>query len=739
MGSIWFDEEERALLNERYELAVGRVREILQEQTVPADFVSYFHRTAEFILLCDEVKTRLGDGTYDRNPERMRADNYALYRDIVPENYKESFANPAYACSVLGGTMGRLLCFLYAQERGLIAYLFEGKLEEAAAHVELFVQIYGILSAPDVKRHPTGAAAAGKHPDDGENSERYPSGAAAAGRHPDDGGEAGPDPAAGKLEASVRDALYWFESDNADVIVTHRIREGIDPDCSFFTDILMNSDLSNTDYLYRYGEYITENELRMAQFLASLPQEEIDRMADTWSEGYRTGFLLAKKPLEKKRTVNLHYFAGFERVTRKVVENFRKMGLQPTVYRYSVSALTTMSSYRSGFSGAIANAQYDYDHREDAALMMDARYAERRSEVTQTAYETYRELANAHGGPAVLELFGQKPFEPAGTPQAWSYDETQRALSVRLRNRLNQITQKFIIGKERSFTIISFPTPEIDKDRFEEIFRETIRVNTLDGEAYTKIQGIIIDALNRGTKAHIVGANGNRTDLTVQFHPLSDPAKETIFENCGADVNIPVGEVFTSPVLKGTNGILHVSQVYLEGLNYRDLEIRFRDGMIEQASCANFDTKEENDAYIRENILFHHESLPMGEFAIGTNTTAYAMARRFGIASRLPILIAEKTGPHFAVGDTCYSWEEDNHLYNPDGKEIIAKENEVSAKRIEDPSKAYFGCHTDITIPYEELGLIEVQGENGYRARIIENGRFVLPGTGELNRPLDEM
>ena len=41
------------------------------------------------------------------------------------------------------------------------------------------------------------------------------------------------------------------------------------------------------------------------------------------------------------------------------------------------------------------------------------------------------------------------------------------------------------------------------------------------------------------------------TDLTVALHPLKDPAKETLFENCVADVNIPVGEVFTSPQLAG--------------------------------------------------------------------------------------------------------------------------------------------------------------------------------------------
>ena len=56
------------------------------------------------------------------------------------------------------------------------------------------------------------------------------------------------------------------------------------------------------------------------------------------------------------------------------------------------------------------------------------------------------------------------------------------------------------------------------------------------------------------------------TNLTVALCDLKDAQKETKFENCLADVNIPVGEVFTSPKLKGTNGLLHVTEVYLNGL-----------------------------------------------------------------------------------------------------------------------------------------------------------------------------
>ena len=222
------------------------------------------------------------------------------------------------------------------------------------------------------------------------------------------------------------------------------------------------------------------------------------------------------------------------------------------------------------------------------------------------------------------------------------------------------------------------------------------------------------------------------------LYPLDDPEKETIFENCVADVNIPVGEVFTSPVLEGTNGILHVSKVYLNELQYKDLEIQFSNGMISDYTCNNFERELENKEYVRDNVLYKHPTLPLGEFAIGTNTTAYVVAKKYGIEDKMPILIAEKMGPHFAVGDTCYSWSEDSPMYNPDGKEMIARDNEVSILRKEDVSQAYFGAHTDITIPYKELERITVVQPDGTTVSIIEDGRFTLPGLEELNIPLDK-
>ena len=109
--------------------------------------------------------------------------------------------------------------------------------------------------------------------------------------------------------------------------------------------------------------------------------------------------------------------------------------------------------------------------------------------------------------------------------------------------------------------------------------------------------------------------------------------------------------------------------------------MNFEEGKITGYGCGNFEDPRDGRAYILENILAHHPTLPLGEFAIGTNTTAYRMAKTYGIGDRLPILIAEKMGPHFAVGDTCYSWAEDTAVFNPDGKEIIARDNEISLNR----------------------------------------------------------
>lgn len=690
MGYRDLFKEENENVEERFDLMAERILEIRTENTVKPEFADFFQKEAAFILdtidiLKMDCKGALGTQTMEACVET----NTRLYRDILPENYENSYTNPTYAVKKLGTEYGSLFSFLAAELRALISYAYEGRKMHMTILAELFVQIYNCMEDPYVEKE------------------------------------------------EIEQALYWFFHDYSEVFAEDKVCDMVNPEYDFFTNIVMQSDLSDLRYLYRYGEYISDCELQVAEFLNKLSEEQIQSMADTMTEGYRIGYEKIGKDIHKKDTVCVEYPIGFERVIRKVILNFEKSGLQCTIFRDAISSFSRGNGGKRGCYVKSVNKQYEFDHKADRHFYLDKAFVERRLESMKAAYEKYKKQARGHAGPAVMEIFGEPSFEPVFKPEAAAYTEKQNELNVYQMNQLGQMTNEYIPGDERSFTIISYPIPTIG-EKFEEIFEETVKLNTLDYKLYEEMQQKLIDVLDSAEKVHITGKGENRTDLMVTIHPLKDRGKETAFENCVADVNIPVGEVFTSPVLQGTTGKLHVSQVYLNELQYLNLEVDFKDGMIADYSCSNFQTEEENKKFIYENVLMQHDTLPMGEFAIGTNTTAYKMARDFHIADKLPILIAEKTGPHFAVGDTCYSQSEDTKVYNPDGKEIIAKDNAVSILRKEDKSKAYFNCHTDITIPYDELDCITAIAGDGSTIDIIRDGKFVVEGTEELNRALGE-
>lgn len=681
--------EENQAVSERFELSMERIREICTEEMQDKNFEDYFHKTAKFICCIEKLLEKIeSDWLEDASEEELRAENQALYKDILPENYETSYANPDYAVKKLGGDYGKLLSFVCAEIRGMIVYAFEERKSDITILCELFIQLYTCF---------------------GEEQPSYD---------------------------ELKDIVYWYMSDYCDVKLEQRVRDMVDPEMSFARDIIMRNDLSDLRYLYLFGEYVSESEIKTAKFLNTLSQEKVEKLAKTFTEGYRMGFEAAGIDLSKKKTVNIRYSLGFERIIKEAIRMFEDMGLQSIIYRSAVASVNKKQALKIGYYGCVANPQYEYDHRADSALYMDKAFVERKLGALRHAYDLCKDLARVHAGPAVLEVFGEKPFVPAAKENALSLNEKQQKLQVYYQNASGQIVNEYIPGDERSFTIMALPVPAVGEP-YDEIFEEIVKINTLDYKLYERIQQCIIDALDQGEYVHIVGKGDNCTDLTVKLYSLKNPEKETVFENCVADVNIPVGEVFTSPVLEGTNGVLHVSEVFLNDLKYVDLKVTFKDGMVSDYSCGNFEDEEKGKKYFLENVMYHHDTLPLGEFAIGTNTTAYVMAEKYRISDKLPILIAEKMGPHFALGDTCYSFSEEQKIYNPDGKEIVAKDNSCSILRKEDMSRAYFNCHTDITIPYKELALIEVVYADGTANEIIRDGKFVLAGTEELNRPFE--
>ena len=677
---LW--KEDNAAIRERYELALERIKMIREEHTVSAELQDYFIQAANVV----EAATEYLDFDYRQySMEELEAGNQRLYGELQAEAYEKSYANPQYAEKQLGDN-GKVLSFLYTELLSLHRYARESRCSELTIHMELLIEIYNLYEdqdAFDIRE--------------------------------------------------VQKAIYYFYYDYCDVLVPDRTQEMYDARLDRYVQLVEQADLSDLRYLYGYGEAISTNEIRTAQYMNQLSQEEIDRLAFVYTDGYREGFEIAGIDLSKKKYVNLHYAVGQERMIRAAIRQFRELGLEPIIFLPAVSRLNQRQNRRNGVVATPVNRQYDYDHRYDEGIYLDSALMERKLEVLEQSYETYREFMQDYAGPAVVETFGEAPFEPVEKPESIALTKKQQDLTVEYTAQAGRLVNRYINRETYSFTIIAYPSPEIGNE-FEEIFRETTKINTLDKKLYRTIQEVMINELNQAEFVRVQGIGKNRTDMKVMMHIMEHPERETNFENCLADVNIPVGEVFTSPRLTGTEGCLNVSEVYLNDLKFVDLELHFKDGKITDYTCGNFDQEEANIRFVKENLLQNRETLPIGEFAIGTNTTAYVMANRYQIVYKLPILIVEKMGPHFAVGDTCYSYSEENRLFNPDGKEIVAKDNECSILRKEDESKAYFHCHTDITIPYAEIGSIRSVHADGTEVEIMRNGRFVLPGTEELNR-----
>ncbi|MDP8211647.1 MAG: aminopeptidase, partial [Candidatus Stygibacter australis] len=482
------------------------------------------------------------------------------------------------------------------------------------------------------------------------------------------------------------------------------------PDNRAYLEIVEISDLTDLRYLYQYLHYIGPNEIETAKFLNNYPDDKVTRLAKTLVDAYIKGFESDNKDYHIKDTVRVMYNIGQEQIVRKVIRMLKGHGL---------SALIT-------FVGSTkVNPQYNFDHRYDSAIYLNQEIVDQSISIYAEASARTADLLKGYSGGIYFDRFGEKLFSPEQKDECLKLDPEQQQLMKRLSINSSQIRDKYAPRSETSFCIIGFPVPEIG-NQFTEIFENTAEINMLESEHWETIQQKIIDVLDKADYVEVKGKDDNLTDIRVQMQKLLIPEKQSNFCNCGADVNIPVGEVFTSPQLEGTNGILHVTDIYLNDLHYDNLKLTFEDGFATEYTCTNYEDAEKNHKYVFESLFLPHVKLPLGEFAIGTNTLAYLMAKKFNILPQMPVLIIEKMGPHFAIGDTCFSWEEDKPVFNPDGKEIIARDNDVSILRKTDMNKAYTNKHTDITLPYEELAYITAVTESGERFDIIKDGRFVV-------------
>lgn len=662
--------------HDSFESMIGSVRDIRDKSLGSSNnWDVFFLHCSNLILQSIEVeKYNLQQYLKDNTFDYLKLLNYQQHQEKMKDHYNNSYANPKFSVKCFGEKIGQLNSLLFTKILQLNKIVHERIKIHVEETIQLFTNYYSTYSTMSAD-----------------------------------------------FDVLLNVIKNYYTSTMYTTLYSSIVKR-FSTSFDHYTNWVKNADLSDLRYLYYYGNYVSEDDLTTAKFLNSLSESKVKKVMEITAKAYIEGFAEGNKDYTKKETVLLIFHMGMERLARYLIFELEN------TYNLKVCVADVLSGK--------FEQQYLYDHRFATSLFLNEDFIEEQIKTTKQCYVNLSELMKAGSGRIYIDSFGDIPFSPENKTECLKFNQKQIELNKEL-NAINSMNfSKYSNKEETSYCIVAFPSPVIG-EFYEEIFDKTIEINSLDHNNWLHLQQIIIDILDQSEAVQVVGEGKNRTNITIQMNKLHDPLKESNFLNCGATQNIPVGEIFTSPKLEGTNGLLHLQEIYLRDLYYKDLKIEFTNGRISSYTCENYNNEDDNKRYIEENLLFPHKSLPMGEFAIGTNTLAYSMAKKYDIMSRLPILIIEKMGPHFAIGDTCFSREEEIPIYNPDGKEVVARDNEQSILRKNDPLKAYTQVHIDITLPYHEIRHLTAVLKHNEKINIIYNGRFVLKGIESLNQYLE--
>ena len=387
-------------IQERYNLTIERMKLILEEESVDDRYLDYFRTVAQFILLIDQIQERNSVSL-----EKLKEENLALYQDVI-DNYDTSYANPEYAIQVFGREIGEILSFLYTEIRSEIAYVYEKKMENLAICNELFIEIYNSFEEEETPNF-----------------------------------------------KSLKEIIYWYASDYCDVFVAERLMEKMDSNNRFAIDIIMNSDLDDLRYLYKYGEYISDEEYNTVAMLQGLSKEEVSSIADMYIEGFQEGCEDIGVDLSKKDTIYIQYQIGTERIVKEVVKGFERIGLKATSCRNAVSVMTK-EKQRNGFYSK-KRTQYEADHWNDQGLFINKKYVERKLDVVKNVFEQQKERTAAFAGGVLIGVGDEKAtLQPQKA--AICLNEKQEILQKLFEEKMEQLTNKYLL-KELNITVVDIP------------------------------------------------------------------------------------------------------------------------------------------------------------------------------------------------------------------------------------------------------------------------------------------
>ena len=263
--------------------------------------IQYFDK-----LITDFDKKEIGDYSL-KDLEKIRKE---IDSEISPENYPTSYANHKYCSENLDDEFGALLAFYYASILALSKSVFTKKIYIINKKVHNLIKVI-------------------------ESWE--------------------------KGNENFRELMTEVAKEqNKDEQITS-LKLSYDPDLDLNYEIVVNSDLNNFAYLYKYGENVSDNEVKIAEFLQNYDEKKIDELSNSIMKSYIRGIVNANKSMDVRKNIMFIYNVGQEKIVRCVVKKMEESGFKPLLSRVDSTAV---------------NKQFGFDHKFDNAFYLDEKYVE---------------------------------------------------------------------------------------------------------------------------------------------------------------------------------------------------------------------------------------------------------------------------------------------------------------------------------------------------------------------------
>lgn len=343
--------EDNDRIRERYDLAVWRIEQILEEHSVCPPYDRFFEENARWILMCDRLLTALErDELESADPSVWPQIHDRLYETMYGSKMQDSWGNPDYAKRHLGNELGPYLSCLYGIIRSIIPAVWEYRRVPITVCMELFIEIYNDFEYEKV------------------------------------------------TAKMVRRAIYWFISDYADEFMTYKIRELTDSRLDRYERIFWEAaDGQNEMALYTYGMFVSDSAVCRWRRWRNADKTEIENRAQECVRAAKQTTLTGSGG-----RCLLSCYIGDEPIAAAAAKQLGAEGYDPFVIRGSVFGVSGLTKG----AGLLADGcmAYIQAHRGDILYYADRALYERYFSVAQSTFEKYSSGQPAASGYVCIPL-----------------------------------------------------------------------------------------------------------------------------------------------------------------------------------------------------------------------------------------------------------------------------------------------------------------------------------------------